>query len=484
MDDQLDILIRSIADRTGANITKADLDEIRQKIGAVGPAADGLQAPLKKVNETLQDGAKRSTGHIEGLHRAIGFVGHQFGQVGRLAHFAFNPIVLAVAALGIGLHYLAEHIKKLNDAILERADEINAMWAARKQAQQDAQDVMEKYSTTIGHVVKSTATLKTEEAEELKTLQAIITARAALLAAAEKAELIASAGNKAREEEIKAKYGKQSTADELAAEKAKIDLRKQFLEKQRAELFAAEARFQAATREAASLPVEATEAAAEAGARIAARTPKLKELEADVLRKMVGRTLAELKADADREAAMPPSPYADQGVGDAAGMYYRAAKEATEKYAAAQKEIDAAKDTVKLVEDEKKRRAEAVAKTDADLKVKADAFQADERGITEDEKIYNIHKRNQEKIAVTQFPGAGTPQGRELIDAAGGAAAILHHLRATAEQARAINAALKDLDYGTANQTTLTLLAKITANQKSFENALNILNAKNDNLPR
>ena len=116
MADELDILIRTTADRTGAEDTKQSIEEIKtssKETGAVGV----------KVESEVQAATEKTTVSKGELKKMLRLVGHEAGDMGRILRYALNPMILVTAAIALGIHKItsafADWKKKIEDAALE-----------------------------------------------------------------------------------------------------------------------------------------------------------------------------------------------------------------------------------------------------------------------------------------------------------------------------------------------------------------------------
>lgn len=465
-DKNLNIAINLATHKTGPDAAK--------EIAKVTEAA-------KESGKASAKAAEQTTQKTVGLREAMRLLTRQFGDFGRIANVAFSLPALTVAALAVGINRLATAYNNYQAAMLEKADTINAMWAARQQAQQAAHDVMVGYNTLLGEVATSTDTLATAERKERGELEANIEARRNILKAQEQAEITAAAGDKVKEEAIKARFGKQSSSEDLAAEQSRIELQKKHLELARQEVHAAKEKAAAAAQESAAFPGTSTDAAVAANALIAAREPVLRKAQEDFQKATAGQTLAELQAAA--AAAAQFSGGTELGT-SAPEVRLRSALDAKARLDKARTETASAQAVISQVEDDRARRAKAVADTAADLQQKGADFQSRQRSVNEAESIFSIRSQNRADVAVASSPGAGSPLGQTILSAASGADAVRAGGKATADQAAAIAQLTHAFGLTGQNQETiLRILGSLNDKEDKFDRALKTLEARINRMP-
>lgn len=117
-DNIVEILLKLTADVKGGPLTVAEIEKVKA-------AATDAGKESVKAAEAGGEAAKEHSGHIQGLHRAVGFLGRQFGEVGHIAHFAFNPATIAIAAVAIAIHKAKEAFDEW-DKTLSESEAANA----------------------------------------------------------------------------------------------------------------------------------------------------------------------------------------------------------------------------------------------------------------------------------------------------------------------------------------------------------------------
>jgi hypothetical protein len=399
-DNSLDILIRTLADTHGAE--------------AVGDSLKRVTASAGESNKEIASGAEKSSEHVRGLHRAVGFLGSKFGELGHLAHFAFSLPTLAIAGLGIAIAKLIEVTKKWEEAILAKAEISAAVWEDQRARANQAADAAAKYRTAVDEIAKSTDTLKTTEDAELKILEAIAKARAAILKAQEEAEIAAAGGDKAKEAEIHARYGARQTREEAEAEQVRINLMKRDLAQAQKDAAAAMAKSKAAEKSAES-GAPGADAAVEAAATAEARKKLTARLAADLDKWLGGKTLAELKKAATEEVAVtaPGLPLAPRP----AAFAYEKAKAAADALAANQKEIaEAEKKAADFKRADEAVKSEAAKSLD-EWRTKDADVQARKRAIDEAEAVQRVQRIESGAVGAARY-AATRPGGAQLLQAA------------------------------------------------------------------
>lgn len=307
-------------------------------------------------------------------------------------------------------------------------------------------------------------------------MEANLEARRNILKAQEQAELAAAGGDKVKEEQIKARFGKQNSSEDLAAEQTRIELQKKHLELARQQVHAAKEKAAAAAQEAASFPDTATDAEAAAKALIAARELVLRKAQEDFQKATAGQTLEELQAAA--AAAAQFSGGTELGT-SAPEVRLQAALAAKARLDKARDETAEAQAVIAQVEGERARRAAALADANADLQQKGADFQSRQRAVNEAEAVFAIRDQNRADVAVASAPGAGSPLGQTILSAASGADAVLAGGKANADQAAAIAQLTRAYGLQGQNQATiLQIISKMNDREENFARALATLESR------
>ncbi len=263
-DNTLDILIRF-------GLSKEKAEEARAEITKLQTATEESGKASVKANEEGGVAANKHTGHIQGLHRAVGFLGRELGTTaGHLSHFIYSWQSLAVVALAVGIHNLTEKIKEHKEALLADAERINKMWEDRADAQGKATTAAKDYTTALGDIYTKYENLKQAEADEIERLKLLVKAWKDFFEAQEKAELLAAGGDKGKEAAIKAKYSEKKSALDIEAEAKEVEVKADTYRKAQAATLAAQKKSDAAQAAVNQPAINATDAR-EAAERIAAR---------------------------------------------------------------------------------------------------------------------------------------------------------------------------------------------------------------------
>jgi len=159
-DDSLEIQIKLSADLAAAQETVAELKELKRQAVAAGVSTGDLDKQITSAERSagqftkqISEGGQKGVGHIQGLHRAIGFLGRQFGEVGHLAHFALSLPALGIAALGLGIAAVVEHFTELQKKIDEAQKKLEELQLAKINGLRDATtasaDAMERFNLAM-----------------------------------------------------------------------------------------------------------------------------------------------------------------------------------------------------------------------------------------------------------------------------------------------------------------------------------------------
>jgi hypothetical protein len=135
MDNQLDIEIRTHADLDAARETVAELKELKRQAIAAGVSTGDLdkqiglaEAAERSATKSLAKGAEESGHHIGGLHKAVGLLTRQFGELGHLAHFGMASLqAFAVAALALAIGEVTSKFLEWKKAIEEVSQNLEKM---------------------------------------------------------------------------------------------------------------------------------------------------------------------------------------------------------------------------------------------------------------------------------------------------------------------------------------------------------------------
>jgi len=180
-DNNFDILIRLQAELAGATESVAALKELKRQAIATGVSTGDLDKQIGNAERTalsfqkkVEEAGSKGKGHIEGLHRAVGLLGRQFGEAGMVvAHFGASLPALGVAALALGVGLVVEHFRKLQEEVDKAQEKLNSLNLARIDALRDstkeAADAMAAYNLALlqaGHAKDAFAGRKFASPEE------------------------------------------------------------------------------------------------------------------------------------------------------------------------------------------------------------------------------------------------------------------------------------------------------------------------------
>jgi len=447
---QAKLMEMAIAQEEARRATASQREEVTQlqaDMEAAGLTVKKFTDDQREATQQTTEGAAQSEKAITGLNQALKIVGRQFGTVGKLASVAFRSEVIAAAvAVSVAISKLKEHFAELRRKIEEGASVQVAVWKAQRERLFEAERQAKSYKEAVDDIAKSTDTLKTSEDALLAVLNAKIEAQKKWLKAMEETEIAAAGGDKEKEAEIRARYGARATEDELAAERARIDLMKQTQEAAKKEAAGAMKEAEAA-RAAQKAGVPGADEAAAAAAIVAARSTRTQKLQADYEAATQGKTLEELRVEAERAGQFVSLAGGEIGI-SAPELQYEQARKASEALKANKAEIEKNERIVKDYQDRKEAADKKVTEAVTKWKTSDVAVQAREREISTAEKVYGIRAGAVES--------ARSPVAAGLVEtAAAGAEAIRGGGRATRQQVEAMNKVSSLLNLSNLNTDTL-----------------------------
>lgn len=223
----LDILIRTIADTTGIQMTeaqigklKSSLDDSQVSLGKFGDANDDATQSIKKHGEGVE--------HLHINHRALAMglreINPQLEQLGHLARFASGPamgLTLGfLAAAGI-YHMATEALKKWNeemDKALEKAanPDFLAGIEAQKKVMAEAQAAADSYADKIAKIAEGENSIANDLERQLSLMKAIAEARGEAQKGADSLTIA-----KIKEMEASGQITKEQAEQRIAEEKRK-----------------------------------------------------------------------------------------------------------------------------------------------------------------------------------------------------------------------------------------------------------------------
>lgn len=485
--------IKTPAELQGAEAAAEQLEVAIAKAKALGKEYGGLEERLgavkasignyKAANVETSKEVEAHTGKVHGLGKAISLLGSQLGELGHLLHFVFSGsgIGLAIAAVAIGIGKLVERVKEWQEKILEKAERTAAVWEDQRKRIDEAKEASTKYKEAVDEIAKSTDKLKTKEDAELAVLNAVLTARMAILKAQEDAEIAAAGGDKVKEAEIHARFGARQTQEEAAAEQSRIDLMKRNLAQAQKDAAAAMAKSKALegageTPGADLVPVAGRIAEARQKESVKLIAEMNSEMNSNILRNrgLGGKSLPELQAYAKQQAQQAGISLDTWMASSEVGQQIARAAEATKKVAENQQEIsDAEKLVADFKREDEKRKSQATAATE-DWRTKDADVQARARAIAEAEAVQKVTRVESGAVAAANYAGT-KPGGVELIQAAEIADAAKAGQKLDAGQ-QAILKSVFDLLGGNAqnNAQILEIIRRANDNVDSLKKALAI----------
>jgi hypothetical protein len=161
--NQLDILIRTIADLHGAEAVRDSLKKIEQSGTSAG---EGVAAANQKAGEATE----LFNTHGREMHRLIHELDHMAPGLGVALRSAVHPSGLGIAATVVIIQQLVEHFQKMQEEARKAREETAAVtvavWDAARTGADQARDAAEKYIKTIRDSGRALDDLKTKEALE------------------------------------------------------------------------------------------------------------------------------------------------------------------------------------------------------------------------------------------------------------------------------------------------------------------------------
>jgi len=218
-DNEVDILIRFGLDASKARDAVSELRKIKS-------ANDDASASAVKGSEAAGAASQEQSKHVSGLHKAVGLLTHQFGELGRLAHFALtNPISFGVAAVAIGLH-------KINEKSAELQETLKNLAASSGHSFGDMSGTLRE--SLLAFIASNVTFKRTQEelqlsiSETIKKIDAQKDATLTLLAA-QKAVALSTAKNDQEKKSIEDRFSKLEESVKLRSSEAVLAQREKGL---------------------------------------------------------------------------------------------------------------------------------------------------------------------------------------------------------------------------------------------------------------
>src|ERR1041384_746315 len=160
----LQINIETIADRTGAQNERADIESIKQQ------ATESNVEQLRGLDQLSEEGRRalgvidketKNVAHSHGdWHKAVKALRHEFPALYHVAHLALNPITAAVGAIAIGTHKAIEAFK-VAMAVLKSSEWESSKdaWKAQAAAIEEAEINARKFDLSLHALAESQQTI-------------------------------------------------------------------------------------------------------------------------------------------------------------------------------------------------------------------------------------------------------------------------------------------------------------------------------------
>lgn len=119
-EDRLDILIRTLADKHGAEEVSKALNQVKEEAKKAGTESKTLAGGLdevKKSQTAAAEATQKTFVKTRDLRGAFAQLGREIPIVGSLARVALNPIALAVAAVAGGFRLWTQRVRELTEAM-------------------------------------------------------------------------------------------------------------------------------------------------------------------------------------------------------------------------------------------------------------------------------------------------------------------------------------------------------------------------------
>jgi hypothetical protein len=235
-DPKVTIGIGSTYEDAGAKESLADLQELRRQAYNAGVSTAGLDKEISAAEKSLGaagKGAAGMTGHVTGLHRALGLLGHQAGYVGTIMRYVWSWQSAAIAAVAIGIHYAIAKWKEWN-AEMQRSADLAAMPLTASKAKFDELKIAALEANTA--FVQSMETLT----ERSKLVEATISAEKTAvhgLIQTYKILALARAPDEASRKEVAARFKDLEEEVSLNAELASLADKQTQMQAKQAALF-------------------------------------------------------------------------------------------------------------------------------------------------------------------------------------------------------------------------------------------------------
>ena len=329
-----------------------------------------------------------------------------------LSGVMMGSVTFGIYAVVAGVKALIDHFARQKAIAIEAAKATVQFWIDALKGNADARKAAEDYATALHKIITNVDTLKQKEGEEEAVLKRLITARLAILAAMEKADIAGAKGDKAEEARINARYGRAKSAIELDNEQDEIDLKKQHLAEQTTDAMKKEQAMHAAEKaKEAGFPGRSEAGSAEE--RLPKLTEELAKLQAA---RAKPEELAALREEVKRQAGQAAFNYTPSGPQESAAgsarRRLRTAEEAEQAYSAAQQDYEQSQADIESFKTGTAALAKAVEEATGEFRKAIEAARATKGQIDTAEAVHDISVGAAKTVS-------GVKAG-ELIQAAGG----------------------------------------------------------------
>lgn len=490
MPDNLKYGIEITSKYEGSEAKKAldDLYELRRQSYAAGVSTAGLDQEIATAERALGKSAK---GVLEGmkdaelgtdqLKQAVSFLGRQFGDLGRLAHFAWNPIALGAALVGVGVKKLVDHLEALKRKAEETATVNIALWESQRQAAIDAANQTDAFATALGTAKSKTDELKIAEESELAVLKEIQTARQTILETKMREELAGAGDDKVQQEHIKRKYGEIKSQAALRDEAEQLQVKQRY--RQEAQTAAAEAALDANSKGESLTRFKADTAvwSANVATKLELESKRARELETARQAALGGRSLDELKAEAEAEIVRNRAVATVGGgqvmPGNAAGVAYQKALDATEAVRKNQEDLNALETASNAYKQKLQELTTQYESAVQRMQATRDDAQVRDQQFSVASQIFDIHSQSSRDIRAAGKSESGPYRTVSL--AASGADAIAQGQKPSAEEAKGIELATKTFGLQKiGNDAIVRILGRINDTQEGLIRAAEMFAAR------